>query len=107
MKTTKSKIHDFSPYSRNKEAGTGFFTLKARLAFTQLRQTFVEASILHHFNPESHIQIEIDASCYVISSILSQLSSKTRPDGIVTKTNLSQWYPVAFFSKKIIPIETC
>ena len=30
----KSKSHDFPPNSRNKEAGTGFFTPKARLAFT-------------------------------------------------------------------------
>ena len=42
-KTTKSKIlvksknHDFPPNSRNKEAGMGFLTPKARLAFTQLR----------------------------------------------------------------------
>ena len=40
VKTTKSKIlvksknHDFPPNSRNKEAGTGFLTPKARLAFT-------------------------------------------------------------------------
>ena len=39
-KTTKSKIlvksknHDFLLNSRNKEVGTGFFTPKARLAFT-------------------------------------------------------------------------
>ena len=30
----KSKNHDFLPNSRNKEAKTGFFTPKARLAFT-------------------------------------------------------------------------
>ena len=42
VKTTKSKIlvksknHDF-PKSRPEKAGTGFFTPKARLAFTQLR----------------------------------------------------------------------
>ena len=60
VKTTKSKIlvkfknHDF-PKSRPEEAGTGFFTPKARLAFTQLRQMFVKAPILHHFNLESHI----------------------------------------------------
>ena len=42
-KTTKSKIlvkyknYDFPSNSRNREAGTGFLTLEARLAFTQLR----------------------------------------------------------------------
>ena len=50
----KSKNHDF-PKSRTEKVGTGFFTPKARLAFTQLRQVFIKALILHHFNPESHI----------------------------------------------------
>ena len=86
----KFKNHDFPPNSKNIKAGTGFFTLKARLAFTQFRQTFVEAPILYYFDPESHIWIEINISGYAIGSILGQLFSKTRPDGIVTKTNLSQ-----------------
>ena len=38
--------------------------------------------------------------------MLSQLASRTSPDGVVTKTNLGQWHPVAFFSRKIIPAET-
>ena len=67
----KSKSHDFPLNSRNKEAGTGFFTPKARLAFTQLRQVFIKAPILHHFNPESHIRIAIDASGYAIGGIFS------------------------------------
>ena len=111
VKTTKSKIlvksknHDF-PKSRPEEAGTGFLTPEARLAFTQLRQAFVEAPILHHFDPESHIRIETDASGYAIGGVLSQLSSGARPDGVVTKDNLGQWHPVAFFSRKIIPAKT-
>ena len=111
MKITKSKIlvksknHDF-PKSRLEEAGMGFFTPETRLAFTQLRQAFVKAPILHHFNPESHIRIETDASGYAIGGMLSQLSSKTKPDRIVTKDNLRQWHPVAFFSRKMIPAET-
>ena len=94
-KTTKSKIlvksknHDF-PKSRPEEAGTGFLTPEARLAFTQLRQAFVKAPILHHFDLESHIQIETDASGYAIGGVLSQLSSGIRPDGVVTKANLGQ-----------------
>ena len=75
-KTTKSKIlvksknHDF-PKSRPEEAGTGFFTPKARLAFTRLRQAFVKAPIFYYFNPENHIRIETDALGYAIGSILS------------------------------------
>ena len=96
MKTTKfkilvkSKTQDFSPNSRNKEAGMGFFIPKTRLAFTQLRQTFVEAPILHHFNPESIIQIETDVSGYAIDGILSQLFFGIKPNEVVTKIDLGQ-----------------
>ena len=43
---------------------------------------------------------------YAIDGVLSQLASKTSPDGVVTKTNLGHWHPVAFFSRKMIPAET-
>ena len=103
---TKSKNHNFSPNSKNKEAKTGFLTPKARLTFIQLRQMFVETPIFHHFNPECHIWIETNISSYAIGSVLSQFVSKTRPDKIITKTDLSQWHLVAFFSRKMIPIKT-
>ena len=51
----KSKNHDFPLYSRNKKARTDFLTPKASLAFTQLRQAFVEAPIFYYFDPESYI----------------------------------------------------
>ena len=38
--------------------------------------------------------------------MLSQLASETRTDKVVTKTDLGQWHPVAFFLRKIIPAET-
>ena len=84
----KSKNHDFPPNFKNKEAGTGFLIPKARLTFTQLRQAFVKAPILYHFNPKYHIWIETDISGYTINGVLSQLAFKTRLDKIVTKTNL-------------------
>ena len=84
----KSKNHDFFLNSRNREARAGFLTLKARLAFIQLRQAFVEALILYYFDLECHIWIKVNASGYAIGSVLSQLASKTILDGIVTKTNL-------------------
>ena len=102
----KSKNPDFPPNSRNKEAGTGFLTSEARLAFIQLRQAFVKVPILHYFDLESHIRIETDASGYAIGSILSQLSFETRPNGVVTKADLAQWHSIAFFSRKIIPAKT-
>ena len=110
-KTTKSKIlvksksHDFLK-SRPEEVGTGFFIPEARLTFIRLRQAFPEAPILHYFDSESHIWIETDVSGYVIRSVLSQLFSGARPDEVVTKSNLGQWHPVAFFSKKMISAET-
>ena len=66
----KSKNHDF-PKFRAEEAGMGYLTPKARLAFTQLRQAFVEAPILHHSNPECHIRIETDVLGYAIGGVLS------------------------------------
>ena len=101
----KSKNHNFLK-SRTEEARTGFLTPKARLAFIQLRQAFVKTPILHHFDLESHIRIETNASGYTINSILSQLSSGTRLDEIVSKADLGQWHPVAFFFRKMILVET-
>ncbi len=39
-----------------------FLTADAKRAFTKLRQAFLEAPILNHFDPERHIRIETDAS---------------------------------------------
>ena len=49
----------------------GFFTLKARLAFTQLRQAFIKAPIFYHFDSKSHIRIETDATDNAIGNVLS------------------------------------
>ena len=87
------------------EDGPKFLTPDARTAFNRLRLAFTEAPILRHFDPECHIRIETDASGYAIGGVLSQLASETRPDRVVIKTNLDQWHPVAFFSRKIIPAE--
>ena len=94
-KTTKSKIlvksknHDFLPHFKNRKAGAGFFTFAAKLTFIQLRQAFIKAPILYHFDLESHIGLEIDILGYAIGSVLSKLFFKTRLNGVVTKTNLS------------------
>lgn len=74
-KTTNSKFfikpnHDFSS---KKGFRSGFFTLKARLAFTKWRQMFVKVLILNYFDKNYHIWIEIDRSNYVMSGVLSQL----------------------------------
>ena len=51
-----------------------FLTPRAKLAFTKLRQAFLKALILHHFDPEFHVRIETDALGYAISGVLSQLT---------------------------------
>ena len=51
-----------------------FLPSKTNLAFLRLWQAFIQAPILHHFNPDRQIWIETDASDYAISNILSQLT---------------------------------
>ena len=58
-----------------KMIGSDFFTPGARLAFAKLRQVFVKALILHHFDPERYIQVETDTLGYTIGGALSQLTS--------------------------------
>ena len=86
--------------------GPKFLTPNARTAFNCLRLAFIEAPIFQYFDPECHIWIKTDASDYAIGGVLSQLTSGTNPDGVVTKANLGQWHPVAFFLRKMIPAET-
>ena len=66
----------------------------ARLAFTKLRQTFIKALILHHFDLECHIWVETNILGYAIGGIFSELILEGR------------WHLVVFFSCKIIPAET-
>ena len=82
--------------SKSKKTESDFFTSKARMAFTKLRQEFIKAPIFHHFDPERHIWVETDALSYAISRVLSQLTSN----------NSGQWHSIAFFSRKMIPAET-
>ena len=92
-KKSKSKN---SSKSKKTVRSLDFLTPGAKLAFTKLRQAFLKTSILHHFDLERHIRIEMDASGYAIGGVLSQL----------TLDDLGRWHPVAFFSHKMIPAET-
>ena len=105
-KPKKSSKSRNSPNFDAKDSGPSFLTPEARSAFNHLWLAFTEAPILRHFDPECHIRIETDALGYAIGGVLSQLASGTSPDGVVTKTDLGQWHPVAFFSRKMIPVET-
>ena len=59
--------------SKSKKTELGFLTSGVRMVFTKLRQVFIKASILHHFDPEQHIRVEIDVSGYDIGGVLNQL----------------------------------
>ena len=51
------------------------FYFGARLAFIKLRQVFLKASILYHFNSKCYIRIKINILGYTIGKVLSQLIS--------------------------------
>ena len=86
-----------------------FLTSDAKKAFNHLRLAFIKAPIFQHFDLESHIRIQTDASGYAIDGVLSQLNldSDTSPNDLNSnKSNFDQWHPIAYFSRKMIPIET-
>ena len=70
------------------ETGLKLLTFAAREAFNYLRLAFIEAWIFRHFDPKYHIYIETNTLGYAIGSVLSQLASATRPNKLITKTNL-------------------
>ena len=74
-------------------------------AFNQLRQAFTKAPILQHLDSECHIQIETDASSYAIRRILSQLTFDHLTFDLLT-SNQGQWYPIAYFLRKMILAKT-
>ena len=53
---------------------TMFLTPGAKEAFNFLRQVFIKAPILRHFDLKSYIQIETNTLGYILSRVLSQLS---------------------------------
>jgi hypothetical protein len=77
---------------------TGPFQMgpKALEAFAALKQRFMGAPMLRHYDPALPTQLETDASGYGISGILSQLFG--------TGTE-AKWHPIAFFSKKMTPVQ--
>ena len=84
-----NKVQKKSKSKNSSKSTLDFLTPRAKLAFTELREAFLKALILHHFDSECHIRIETDASGYAIGGVLSQLTSD----------DLARWHPVAFFSQ--------
>ena len=79
------------------EASPSFLTPKARATFNHIRLAFIKAPILWHSDSKCHIRINTDVSSYAIGSMLNQLTSGISLDGVVTKADLGQWHPIAFF----------
>ena len=72
------------------EARPSFLTLGAREVFNRLQLAFTKAPILQYFDPKYHIWIKTNALGYTIGRMLSQVTPGTRPNKVVTKTDLSQ-----------------
>ena len=70
-----------------------FLTTEAAEAFDLLKESFVTAPVLRHFDVERPIRVETDASGYAIGGILSQQDEDRH------------WHPVAYYSRKMIPAE--
>ena len=66
----EKKVQNLSK-SKKTVRSSDFLTSKAKLAFIKLRQAFIKAPILHHFNLERYIRIETDVSDYAIGGVFS------------------------------------
>ena len=87
-----------------------FLTFGAKKAFIHLRKDFTKALIFRYYDLEPYIWIETNALGYTIAGVLSQMTLDqhfsghvTHKDPISSKSEIGQWYPVAFFSQKMIP----
>ena len=68
-----------------------FLTPNVKKTFNQLRQAFIKAPILRHFDLESHIRIKTDASGYAIGGVLSQLNfNSDAPSNDLNKSDFDQ-----------------
>ena len=80
-----------------------FLTPNAKKAFNHLQLVFIKAPIFRHFG----LWIEINTSGYAISGVSSQLNYDSDvPPNNLNKSDCSQWHPVAYFFRKMIPAET-
>jgi len=78
---------------------TGLYIMspEAKKAFRRLREAFVTAPVLRHFDPKKPIRIETDASGFALAGIISQQDDPT--------STRSHWHPVAFWSRKMTSVE--
>ena len=83
---------------KGKKTGVFMLTDSVQGVFRKLHNTFTKALVLAHFNSKQLIQLETDASGYVIAGILSQPADMQE-----TSKSSAHWHLVAFWSRKMIP----
>lgn len=86
-----SPLHNLT---RIKQKGRIPWTDESERAFAALKRAFMQAPVLHHYQPDRPIVVETDCSDYALGGILSQVDERT--NDIV---------PVAFYSRKLQPAE--
>lgn len=67
----KTKNPEFVVNSKSTWLRANFLTFKARVAFIQLRQAFIETPTLQYFKLKCHIWIETNTFGYAIGDILT------------------------------------
>ncbi|RMZ74713.1 hypothetical protein DV737_g5810, partial [Chaetothyriales sp. CBS 132003] len=78
-----------------KEGGAKFHWGKEQeSAFKHIKDSFVQAPLLRHYNPDLQVVMETDASGYAIAVLLSQSASDE------AKAN-RHLHPIAFYSRKL------
>ena len=81
--------------SRSREPGApnAFLSKAAYEAFKKLRNAFLKAPVLRHFDPTRPLRVEMDASDKALGDILLQQDDE------------GHWHPIAYYSRKLIPAE--
>ena len=114
FKSRKSKSGKSKKLSQNRNLSKfdtkvvklNFLTFDTRKLFNSLWLVFIKSLILWYFDPRCHLYIKTDALDYATSEVLNWLTFGTSSNGVVTKTDLGQWYPIAFFLRKMITAKT-
>ncbi len=111
-KLVKSKKLDFA---KVKSSGADFHIFRPKKAFLYLRNGSTKALILHYFDTGCYIYIKTNTLKYAIDKVISQMTLDQLLSNHIIHENLEsnfsqseigQWHPVAFFSLKMLPIET-
>ena len=97
---------------------TDFLISGAKKTFIYLQKAFIEILIIRHFDPKRYIWIETNILGDAIVEILSQMISDylkqhssdhvthKNLDPISSKSKISQWHLITFFSSKMIFAKT-